>query len=34
LDIYRKRDSMIDYILVDEEMREEIYYMKIEDAIQ
>jgi len=25
---------MIDYILVDEEMREEIYYMKIEDAIQ
>jgi len=35
LDIYRgKRDSVIDYILVDEEMREEIYYMKIEDAIQ
>ncbi|KYN09445.1 hypothetical protein ALC57_18442 [Trachymyrmex cornetzi] len=26
-------DSVIDYILMDKEMREEIYYMKIEDAI-
>jgi len=28
-----RRNSVIDYILVDEEMREEIYYIKIEDAI-
>ncbi|KYN22023.1 hypothetical protein ALC57_05590 [Trachymyrmex cornetzi] len=27
------RDSVIDYILIDEEMREEILYMKIEDEI-
>lgn len=26
-------DSVIDYILVDEEMRKKIYYVKIEDAI-
>jgi len=29
----RKRRLMIDYILVDEEMRKKIYYVKIEDAI-